>query len=384
MSSRTPVIAGIGLSTMTGSSGLTARGHHVLAMQRALADAGVTLDEVDGYANGDIKIADMAEYLGIRYRWLDGTSVGGSSAEYLLQHAAAAIRSGDADVILLTYGSDQLSARGRGLGTGVLPFAQEAATYGAFEAPFGNPLVGAYAMAARRHMHDYGTTSEQLAEIAVAARMYAALNPDAMYREPLTVSDVLSSRLIADPLHKLDCCVVSDGGAAVLVTSEERAKDLRRPPIYIAGAAVGQTHWNISQMSDFTRPAARDVVRRAYGLAGIGPSDVDLTMAYDSFTITALLLLEAAGFCEPGEGGELVETGALRPGGSLPFNTDGGGLSAIHPGMRGMFLLTESVRQLRGEAGAAQIPDARVALAIGSGGTLSTMGATILSTERPA
>jgi acetyl-CoA acetyltransferase len=247
-----------------------------------------------------------------------------------------------------------------------------------FEAPYGNSLVGSYALVARRHMHEFGTTSEQLAEIAVGVREYAGLNPNALYRDPIAVKDVLASRMVADPLHKLDCCVISDGGGAVILTTAERARDLRQPAVAVLGAAGGMTHWNIGQMGDYTTTAAAVCAPEAFARAGLLPSDVDTIQFYDSFTITVLVLLEDSGFCKKGEGGAFVAQGHLKRGGRLPLNTDGGGLSALHSGMRGLFLITEAVRQLRGEAGLAQVPDARVALAVGSGGWLSCIGAVVL------
>jgi acetyl-CoA acetyltransferase len=232
-------------------------------------------------------------------------------------------------------------------------------------------------------MHEYGTTSEQLASIAVGVREYAALNPNAMYRDPITVDDVVGSRLVADPLHKLDCCVISDGGGAVILTTAERARDLAQPPVYVLGAAGAQTHWNISQMPDFTTTAAALCGPRVFAEAGLSCDDVDTVQLYDSFTITVLLLLEGLGFCKRGEGGPFVESGVLRRGGSLPLNTDGGGLSSNHPGMRGIFLLIEATRQLRHQAGEAQVPDCEVALACGSGGWLSCIGAVLLGREHP-
>jgi acetyl-CoA acetyltransferase len=250
-----------------------------------------------------------------------------------------------------------------------------------FECSWGNVLAGGYALAAHRHMYEYGTTSEQLAEIAVGVREFATLNPSAQYRDPITVDDVLSSRMIADPLHKLDCCVISDGGGAFLMTTRERARDLPKPPVFVLGAAAAQTHWTISQMPDFTVTAAAQCGPEALARAGVRPEDVDTLQLYDSFTITVLMLLEDLGFCKKGEGGAYVETGELRRGGRRPLNTDGGGLSACHPGMRGIFLINEAVRQLRGEAGEAQVPGARVALACGSGGYLSCIGTVVLGTE---
>jgi acetyl-CoA acetyltransferase len=227
-------------------------------------------------------------------------------------------------------------------------------------------------------MHEYGTTSEQLAEIAVAVRGHAALNPNALYRDPITVQDVVNSRMIADPLHKLDCCVISDGGGALVLTTAERARDLNKPPVSILGAAGAQTHWNISQMPNFTATAAAMAGPEAFRQAGVTPADIDTIQFYDSFTITVLLLLEDLGFCPKGEGGRFVEGATLALGGKLPLNTDGGGLSSSHPGMRGIFLLIEATRQLRGEAGAAQVDGCELALACGSGGWLSCIGTVIL------
>ena len=252
-----------------------------------------------------------------------------------------------------------------------------------YEAPYGNTLVGAYAMAARRHMHEYGTTSEQLAEVAVGVREYAGLNPKAMYRDAISVEDVVNSRLVADPLHKLDCCVISDGGGALIMTTAERARDLRQPPVYVLGAAGGQTHWNVSQMPDFTTTAAAICGPAALAEAGVTPDEVDTVQLYDSFTITVLLLLEGLGFCKRGEGGAYIAEGHLRRGGDLPLNTDGGGLSSCHSGMRGMFLLIEAARQLRDQAGAAQVPDCNIAVACGSGGWLSCIGTVVLGREHP-
>ncbi len=380
---RDPVIVGIGLSDYPKAPHLSAVQHHAQALQRALADAGLPKSAIDGYctaggmAAGDDPVT-MAEYLGIRHRYIDGTMVGGSSFEFHVQHAAAAIRDGLCDTVLLTYGSDYLSRMGRSLGTGGMFRGRTVAGPMQFEAAYGNSLVGSYALVARRHMHEFGTTSEQLAEIAVGVREYAGLNPDALYRDPITVHDVLASRLVADPLHKLDCCVISDGGGAIIMTTAERARDLRQPAVAVLGAAGGMTHWNIGQMGDYTTSAAAVCAPEAFARAGLLPSDVDTIQFYDSFTITVLVLLEDAGFCKKGEGGAFVAEGHLRRGGRLPLNTDGGGLSSCHPGMRGIFLLVESVRQLRGQAGAAQVPDCEVALAIGSGGWLSCIGAVLL------
>jgi acetyl-CoA acetyltransferase len=384
---RTPVIVGVGLSDYPRAPHLDALGHHAQAAQRALIESGVDKRDIDGYAGvgmGGELTPSLAEYLGIDHRWVDGTMTGGSAFEFHVQHAEAAIRQGMCDTVLITYGSDFLSTMGRTLGTGgFLSAEQRVGGLLQYEAPYGSSLVGNYALAARRHMHEYGTTSEQLATIAVGVREFAALNPDAMYRDPITVEDVVESRLIADPLHKLDCCVVSDGGGALIMTTAERAQDLRQPPVYVLGSAAGMTHWTIAQMPDFTETAAAKCGPEAMARAGIRPEDVDTLQLYDSFTITVLLLLEGLGFCKKGEGGAFVEEGHLRRGGRVPLNTDGGGLSACHPGMRGIFLLAEAARQLRGQAGEAQVPDCSIALACGSGGSLSCISAVVLGREHP-
>jgi acetyl-CoA acetyltransferase len=387
---RSPVIVGIGLSDAPVAPHLDGVQHHVQAAQRALADAGMAKSAIDGYisAGGGGSMIDdavtMAEYLRIDHRFIDGTMTGGSSFEFHVQHGAAAIREGLCDTILVTYGSDQLSRLGRRLGTGGFQRpGQHVAGPAQYEAPYGNSLVGSYAMHAARHMHEYGTTSEQLAEIAVGVREYAGLNPTAMYRDPITVADVVGSRPIADPLHKLDCCAITDGGGAFIMTTAERAADLARSPVYVLGAAGGETHWNISQQTDFTSSAGAQAGPEALGRAGITHADVDMLMLYDSFTITCLILLESLGFVPKGEGGPFVAEGHLKRGGSLPLNTDGGGLSSCHPGMRGIFLIIEAVRQLRGDGGEAQVPQCDIALCAGSGGFLSCIAVAVLGKESP-
>lgn len=389
---RTPVIVGIGLSDYPKAPHLDGVQHHVLAAQRAIADAGIEKSEIDGYVNagggGGMMVDDavtMAEYLRIDHRYIDGTMTGGSSFEFHVQHLAAAIREGLCDTALVTYGSDQLSRMGRSLGTG--GFQRAGARVSGpvqYEVPYGNSLVGSYAMHAMRHMHEFGTTSEQLAEIAVGVREFAGLNPNAIYRDPITVDDVVGSRVVADPLHKLDCCAITDGGGAFVITTAERAKDLPQPPVYVLGAAGAQTHWNVSQQTDFTTSAGATAGPIALERAGVTHDDVDMLMFYDSFTITCLILLESLGFVPRGEGGPFVAEGHLKRGGKWPLNTDGGGLSSCHPGMRGIFLILESVRQLRGQAGDAQVPDCEVALAAGSGGWLSCIGVVILGKDAPS
>ena len=352
---------------------------HAQALQRALVDSGLRKEDIDGVFCSShtlgMPTVMLCEYLQLFPRYSDSTSIGGSSFEAHLNHAVAAIRAGKCEVALISYASNQLSSRGRMIGTGTRPATIPEATY---ESPYGNTLVGAYAMAARRHMYQYGTTSEQLAAIAVTTRMHASLNPLAMYRDVITVQDVLNSRMIADPLHLLDCCVVSDGGGAVLVTTEERARDLKQPPIFVLGSSESHTHAQISQMPDLTVTAAATTAPRAFSEAGVTPGDIDMAMIYDSFTITVLLLLEDLGFCKKGEGGAFVQEGRISLGGQLPVNTDGGGLSSNHPGMRGIFLIIEATRQLRGQCGPRQVENAMLAVAHGSGGLLSSQATTIL------
>jgi acetyl-CoA C-acetyltransferase len=359
---------------------------HAEVAKGALDDAGLSKSDVDGYfcASGDtpgLGGLSMIEYMGLKLRHIDATDTGGSSYNVHVGHALQAIAAGRCNVALVTLAG---RPRSEGMQTGTAPRMGNVQQPDVqFEFPYGPATANMYAMAARRHMHEFGTTSEQLAEIAVGIREFAGLNPDAMYRDPITVADVVGSRLIADPLHKLDCCVVSDGGGALLITTAERARDLRQPPVYVLGSAAAMTHWTIAQMPDFTETAAAKCGPEAMARAGIRPENVDTLQLYDSFTITVLLLLEGLGFCKKGEGGPFVHEGHLRRGGRVPLNTDGGGLSACHPGMRGIFLLAEAARQLRGQAGEAQVPDCGIALACGSGGSLSCMSAVVLGREHP-
>ena len=374
------MIAGVATSDYPMLPAFSEMGVHAQAADRALADAGLTYRDVDGFATAGFSpmyAVQVCEYLGLQPIHVDETNVGGASYEVLVEHAVQAVEAGVCDTVLVSYGSVQLSAMGRRLGTGMGggSFVPGPAAY---DGIWGNSLVGSYALVAARHMHQYGTTMEQLAAIAVTMREHAAHNPMAQYKDPLTVEDVLASRMIADPLHMLDCCVISDGGAACVVTTAERAADGPKQPVRVLGAAHAITHsMNISEMRDLTVSSAAQCGPVAFRRAGLTPADVDVAQIYDSFTITALLTLEDLGFCAKGEGGAFVEDGRLRYDGALPMNTDGGGLSACHPGMRGMYLIVEAVRQLRGECGATQVPGADVALVHGTGGMLSA-GATML------
>jgi acetyl-CoA acetyltransferase len=372
-------LAGVAESDLGKVPGKTAIQLAAEASARALADAGLTKADVDGlftFGFGRMGSVQFGEYLRIRPRYSDSSFMGGSTPVAFVGHAAAAISAGLCEVALVCYGSTQASDAARRLGGAAedprLPSSQ-------YERPFGMPTpLGAYALAATRHMAIYGTTAEQLAEIAVATRAWASLNPVAMMRDPLTIADVLGSPVIASPLHRLDCCLVTDGGGALVITTRERARDLRRPPVGVLGVAETHTHQIISQMPDLTVTGAAHTGPRAFAMAGLTPSDIDVTEIYDSFTITVLLTLEDLGFCKKGEGGAFVSRQRTAPGGEFPLNTQGGGLSYCHPGVFGIFTVIEGVRQLRGESGARQVADARTALCHGTGGVLSASGTVIL------
>jgi acetyl-CoA C-acetyltransferase len=362
---------------------------------RALADAGLTWRDVDAiYDAGDgggMGGLTIAEYFGLKPRVIDTTNVGGSSYEFHAAHAKRDIAAGRSRVALLTYGSTAhsnamaIGVGGRG-GGGTHPADN-------MESFVGMTLVSNYAMVARRHMHQYGTTSEQLAEISVATRLHAMRNPEAVaamkalefldIRET-TIADVVGSRMIADPLHLLECCMISDGGGAVVIAASDVARGCRKPPVWILGA--GEATKYPENGGDITVSAATQSGPTAFGEAGITPREVDIAMIYDSFSITVLTILEDLGFCKKGEGGAWVSGGRLRfdrPKDGPALNTDGGGLSSNHPGMRGIFLLIEAARQLRNES-TSQVPGAQLAVAHGNGGMLGSRhcaGTVILATD---
>jgi acetyl-CoA acetyltransferase len=350
----------------------------------ALEDAGLALSDVDGLfaagmGMGAMGIVTLAEYLNLKPSYLDGTNIGGSSFVAHVNHAAAAIHAGLCEVALVLYGSTAAS-NAMAIGTGGRGGGRDA--HASFVSPYGLTTVGSYALVAQRHMHEYGTTSEQLAQISVAMRKHAALNPHAKMRKEISVEDVLASRVISDPLHLLDCCIISDGGGAVIVTSVERARDLKKAPVVLRGSGEAVCHQEVGS-PDMLTIAARQSSENAFNMAGVTRDDIDFAMIYDSFTITVLVTLENLGFCKPGEGGSFVENGRIALGGALPLNPDGGGLSSNHPGMRGIFLVIEAVKQLRGECGPRQVADAHTALVHGTGGTLGVAhsGATLILTD---
>ena len=357
--------AGIGWSTRSTALDLMAE-----AANAALADAGLALRDVDAIfavsPNYWMPSVVLAEELGIRPRFTDSTNIGGASVVAHVGHAIRAIATGGAEVALVSYASTQRSESGRLVTRAEVP---------PYEQPYGAlfPISG-YAMVAQRHMHEFGTTRRQLAQVAVAASHWAALNPDALRREPLTVDEVIASPAVSDPLRKLDCCLVSNGGGAVVLTTAGRRT---RAPIRVLGVGESHSHCYASSMRSFTRTDAVESSRAAYDMAGVGPEEIDVVQIYDAFTINVIVGLEDTGFCAKGDGGRLVERG-IGPGGVLPVNTSGGGLRYCHPGMFGIFLLVEAVRQLRSEAGERQVAHSRHALVHGYGGIFAGNASVVL------
>ena len=343
-------------------------------VERALDDCGLRLKDIDGVFSATtqsrLSVLALCEYLGIDPPFLGSTIVGGSSFEYHVAHAMGAIEQGLCTVAVIAYGSTQRSV-GRKQAS-----VREINPY---ESPF-KPFMpsSAYALAASRHMHEFGTTRAQLAAVAVAAREWALLNPAAWEKTPLTLDEVLSARMVSYPFTVRDCCLVTDGGGAVIVTSAERARSLKKKPPYVLGCGQSTTHSSISSMPDLTVTGALASGKAAYKMAKLGPGDVDAFELYDAFTINTILFLEDLGLCKKGEGGAFVAGGRIGPKGTLAVNTNGGGLSYCHPGMYGLFLLIEAVRQLRGECGLRQVKDCDVALAHGNGGVLSSQATVIL------
>lgn len=349
----------------------------VHASLKALRAAHLTPQDVDGLfvclPQDFLSGLSMSEYFGIQPRVTDNNRTGGSAFLTHMLWAALALEAGQCDVALIAYGSNQRTGAGRLVSAQKQPY---------FEAMYRPQMpVSAYALAASRHMHEFGTTPEQLAQVAVSARAWAAKNPEAFMREPLSVHDVLSARRVADPLGVRDCCLVTDGAAAIVMTRADRARDHAAAPVHLLGAAAATTHCAISAMPDLTVTAAAQSGARAFAQSGYTPRDMDVVELYDAFTINTLLFLEDLGFCPKGEGGRFVEDGRIAPGGTLPVNTNGGGLSCVHPGMYGLFTVVEAVEQLMGTAGDRQVRDARLALAHGNGGTLSSQATVILGRE---
>ncbi|MBV8772026.1 MAG: thiolase family protein [Deltaproteobacteria bacterium] len=358
---------------------------YVRAARLALEDAGITKDQVDGlitcasWAEPYLYHAEMiAEYMQIFPRYCMGAPAGGGTTLAIMHHAASAIVTGMCHTVLVTMADSQVSGLSRDKAVEMM----STAGHPQFERPYGPPIPALYALLARAHEQAYGTTAEQRAAVAVACRKHASLNPAAQMRKPITVDDVLGSRMIADPLHLLDCSLVSDGGAAFIMTSAERAHDFKATPIYLLGAGEGHSHEHVTQALDLTTSAAKQAGQRAYAMAALKPDDVDVAELYDCFTPVVIIELEDLGFCPKGEGGRFVEGGRIELGGELPINTHGGLLSHCHPGHPGsMFSITEAVRQLRGTCGARQVQDAKIALVHGQGGIMSTHCTAIFGSE---
>jgi acetyl-CoA acetyltransferase len=353
------------------------------AAAAAVADAGLKMSDIDGIctasASATMWAMPVIEYLGIRPNYIDSTMLGGSSFVAHLLPAIHALQSGQCNAVLVCYGSAQRSAT---FGRKEVVASRRFLDPQPYEMPYEPMLpLSAYALVASRYMHEFGATRRHLAEVAVAAREWARLNPEAFMRDPLTIEQVLESRMVSDPLSVRDCCMVSDGAGAYVLVRADRARDLQKKPVYVLGNGTAVWNRQVSSMHDLTVTAATQSGKAAYEMAGLTAKDVDVVELYDAFTINTLLFLEDLGFCKKGEAAAFVENGGIAPGGRLPVNTNGGGLSCVHPGMYGVFTIIESVRQLRGECGERQVQDAKIALAHGNGGALSSQATAILGTQ---
>ncbi len=362
------------LGTLPHKSQLTL---HLEAIDNAVRDAGLQIGDVDGiFTAGVHSPALLGEALGVTPRYVDGTSVGGCSIIMMVGHAVAALHHGLCDVAVVSHGQSGRS------GIGVTG-GRDTSLSGQFEIPYG--FAGAptyFGMITTRHMHEYGTTLEQWAQVAVSTRAWACLNPKARFREPITIQDVLNSRPVCYPFNLLNICLVTDAGGAVVLTRADRAKDCAKPPVYVRGAGEATEHVMLTQMRNLTfSESTRLSGEKAFKMADVTPADFDHVMLYDAFTSGPPIMLESLGFCKPGEGVSFFEEGRSTPGGSLPINTNGGGLSYTHSGMYGIFPIIESVRQLRGECGDRQVPDVKLSLVNGMGGMLSAAGTLVLSNQ---
>lgn len=370
-------IVGAGLFNVGVIPGFSALENSAGAAIRAIADAGLQVSDIDAVFSASSSHAfptmSVCEYLGLKPTFIGGPNTGGSSFEMHVVEAAMALEAGLCNAALICFGHNQ-GSMGKRLVSMAEPQWQE--TPYRFRMP-----ISGYGLVAARHFHQYGTTREMLAEVAVAARAWANLNPDAHMRGELTIEDVLAAPMVSDPLSVKDCCLVTDGGGAIVMVRSDRAKDLPRKPVYFLGGGMAQWHRSITEMPDLTVSAAVESGPRALEMAGVSRSDVDLLMLYDAFTISTIMFLEDLGYCPKGEGGRFVQDGAIAPGGKLAVNTNGGGLSCMHPGMYGLFLIIEAVTQLRGDAGARQLANPEIALCHGNGGIFSSQATNIFGTE---
>lgn len=388
MTKRRAVLVGIGESRVgrvPDRSSLELQADAALA---AAADAGISFSAIDGLITTPLRVERwnmpcgvVASALGLRPQFLATEDLAGASGAAMIHHAVMAVEAGQCDTVLCVAGQNLLSHRSRS--QAVQSMAETGSAHPQFEVPYGPLVPSLYALIAQRHMHEFGTTPEQLAEVAVAMRYHGSLNPNAHKREPITIGDVLQSKMITSPLHKLDCAIVSDGAAAVIVTTTEQAGDLPQHPIYLLGQGYGLRHSHVGETEDLTSTGAVESGNAAFQRAGVARSDIDVAQIYDCFTITLIIELEDLGFCAKGEGGRFVEGGRIRLGGELPVTTHGGLLSGGHPGLPGGFFhVVEAVRQLRGTAGERQVHDAELALVHGNGGVAS-VHCTLILGKRP-
>jgi acetyl-CoA acetyltransferase len=369
-------IVGAGLFNVGVVPGFSAMENLAGAAIRAIDDSGLKVSDIDAVFSASSSHAfptmSICEYLGLKPTFVGGPNVGGSSFEMHVVEAALALDAGLCNAALICFGHNQGS-----MGSRLVSMAEPQWQETPYK--FRMPISG-YALVAARHMHEYGTTREMLAEVAVAARGWANLNPMARAKGPLSIDDVLSAQMVSDPLSRMDCCLVTDGGGAIVMVRSDRAKDLPKKPVYFLGGGMAQWHRSITEMPNLTVSAATESGPRAFEMAKVARDDIDLLMLYDAFTINTIMFLEDLGYCPKGEGGRFVQGGAIAPGGKLPVNTNGGGLSCMHPGMYGLFLIIEAVIQLRGDAGERQLPDPKLALCHGNGGIFSSQATNIFGT----
>lgn len=370
-------IAGIGESRLGKVPDRSALQLQSDAAQAALADAGLTMADIDGLITTPVRVESwnmpcgvVSSFLGVKPAYLSTLDLAGASGCAMIHHAAMAIASGQCETVLCVAGQNLLTNRTRS--SAVQTMAESGAAHPQFEVPYGPLVASNYGLIAQRHMHEYGTTAEQMAEVAVTIRNHASMNPSAHQQKPLTVRDVLDSPMITSPLKRFDCALVSDGAAAAIITTADRARDLKQKPVHLLGQGYGLSHSYVGEAMNLPHSGAVMSGKKAFAMAGVSHADIDVAELYDCFTITVIIELEDLGFCKKGEGGSFVQNGRIALGGELPVTTHGGLLSCAHPGVGGgLFHVIEAVRQLRGQAGARQIKDAKIALAHGNGGTIA-------------
>ncbi len=379
-------VVGVGESPIGKTPDHTGLGLNAIAARNAIEDAGLKPSDIDGLLTAYSQTEPffmlgsvMCEYLGLEPRYMASMTIGGATPGVALSHAVSAIATGQAETVLVLAGENRRTGQTREQAIATL---SQSVGHPSFESPFGPSLPTFYALVTQRHMHEFGTTPEQLASVAVNAHYHASLTPSAPRRNLITVEDVLESKMIADPLHALDCCLISDAGGSFIVTSAERAKDLAKPPVYVRGIGETHTHEHVVMAKDLIRTGAERSSKLAYEMAGVTPDEADFAMLYDCFTVVPIIELEELGFVKPGEGASFFEEGHARLGGKLPVNTHGGMLSHAHAGaVGGLFDIVEATRQLRGECGERQVEDAELAVVHVEGGVLSSHCTIVLANE---